>query len=191
MGNKKRRQKNLTAQCKLRTLHHGAIQSLNVLQSGVSGVAGSAGIGHSGLGQETDVFILYANFADLLGNSHIDAQLTHSLDSGLAVFFLAHAVNAFNTHGTGNLAILLTSGLGIVLQNGGQDGSASHAVRSVIQSTEGVCHGVNDTQTYVGEAHASDVLSDGHILAGRRYRRKRTCAGSGQSSQSPSGAAYR
>ena len=38
----------------------------------------------------------------------------------------------------------------------------------VVQSGQAVCHGVDDAQTHVGEAHAGDVLAQSHALAALR-----------------------
>ena len=98
-------------------------------------------------------------------DAHVLGQLADGLHGGGAVLGLGHAVHALDTHGAGDLAVLLSRSLGVVGHDGGQEGGAGLTVRHIVVSGKGVCHGVVHAQTHVGEAHTGHVLAQSHALA--------------------------
>ena len=78
---------NEMALCRL--LAEGYLVYLQHLLAGAgAGVATGANVGHGGVGQSLEVFLLHADFGQSLGNVHIDGKLLHSIDGGLAVLQL-------------------------------------------------------------------------------------------------------
>ena len=97
-------------------------------------------------------------------DAHIGGKLLHRGNGGVGGFLVGHGVNAGNLHGLANGPVALASHRLVVLQAGGQDDGAGHAVGGVIQSGQAVSHGVDNAQAHIGEAHAGNVLAQGHAL---------------------------
>ena len=81
---------------------------------------------------------------------------------------VVHLVNALDAHGLADRAVALAGNALVVLQTDRQQDRAGHTVRGVIQSGQAVCHGVDDAQTDIGEAHTGNVLAQSHALAAFR-----------------------
>ena len=143
------------------------VQLHDLLHAGVAGVAGTAGVRISGLGEELDVLFLQ-DAVQVCGDAHVSAQLLDSGDGGICGLGVVHLVDALHAHSLADGTIALTGDGLVVLQTDGQQDSAGHAVGGVIQSGQAVCHGVDDAQTHIGEAHAGDVLAQSHALAAFR-----------------------
>ena len=149
------------------SLQLALVQLHDLLHAGVAGVAGTAGVRISGLGEELDVLFLQ-DAVQVCGDAHVSAQLLDSGDGGICGLCVVHLVDALHAHGLADGTIALTGDGLVVLQTDGQQDSAGHAVGGVIQSGQAVCHGVDDAQTHIGEAHAGDVLAQSHALAAFR-----------------------
>ena len=98
------------------------------------------------------------------GDAHVLGELLDGGDGGVGGLVVGHLVQALHAHGLGDGAVALARHGLVVLQAGGQDDGAGHAVGGVVQGGEAVGHGVDDAQAHIGEAHAGDVLAQGHAL---------------------------
>ena len=143
------------------------VQLHDLLHAGVAGVARAAGVCKRGLGEELDVLFLQ-NALQIGGDAHVGAQLLHGGDGGIRSLGIVHLVDALHAHGLADRAVTLPGHALVVLQTNGQQDGAGHAVGGIIQGRQAVCHGVDDAQTDIGEAHTRDVLAQSHALAAFR-----------------------
>ena len=112
--------------------------------------------------QELQIF--FFNSFENRRDSDISGQFLDSIDGCFSVLFLCHIVNTFYPHSAGNLTILFTGAVSIVLHNDGEHHCAGYTMRGIIDSTQGMCHGMSDTETYVGESHTGNVLTQSHAF---------------------------
>ena len=70
----------------------------------------------------------------------------HHFDSSLTVGSLIHLIYTFHTHSTGDLTILFTGAVSIVFHNDRKHHCAGNTMRGIIDSTQGMCHGMCDTE---------------------------------------------
>ena len=108
--------------------------------------------------------ILFLQCFQLGRNSYILGQLTNCVNCSLTVGGLIHLIYTFHTHSTGNLTILFTGAVSIVFHNDRKHHCTGNTMRGIIDSTQGMCHGMSDTETYIGEAHTGNVLTQSHAF---------------------------
>ena len=115
-----------------------------------------------GLSKELQIF-----FFDCFENrwdSNVCGQFLNSVDRCFSVLFLRHFIDTCNAHSACDFTVFLTGAFLVVFHNDRKHHCACNTVRGIINSAQGVCHGVSDSKTYVGEAHTCDVLAESHSL---------------------------
>ena len=90
-------------------------------------------------------------------------ELTDGVNGGLAVSSLVHT-GGVNAHSLSNCLQLVAGAVSIVLHNDGQHHGAGNTVGGVIDGAQGMCDGVSDAQTDIGECHTGDELTQSHAL---------------------------
>lgn len=132
----------------------------------VSWIARRAGIGHSRISEEVNVFFKDTEVAELTRDTDVVGQLLNRIEAGLLVFFFCHVIDACNAHSAGDVAIPFACSRSIEFQDCREENGASDAVRNVIEGTQGMGHRMVDAEADVGKAHAGDVLAKGHFFPG-------------------------
>ena len=158
LNNKNSPGKNRGSKLCTNQLQQALIKLCDLLNGGIARIARSASVVVSGLSEERNILGLY-DILEVSGDTYVMGQLLYCVNGCLSVLFLGHLLGALNAHSLCDIAVLLAGAGSVVLHNGRQDYRVSNAVGSIIKRTKRVSHGVNDTKTYVREAHTSDILS--------------------------------
>ena len=127
--------------------HDLSKQILQILHTRILRVTRCTSIRMCRFSEELQIFLF--NSLQLGRNSHINRKLSNRINSSLSILLLSHRIHILHTHCTSDLTILLSSAFLVIFHYDRKHHSACNTMRSIINSTQCMRHGMCDSKPYI------------------------------------------